>query len=169
MMFSTQFSRCRWGALIGLIFLSLATSACSEATDDGGNNATTNNEQNKSGIEIAGTYDSNFDTVETISEISWKVESNDYPTTDSPIIDYDNADNWVVTQNPDDAEYSPGKFNKIVWTEPGADGAFYYCTVDYGQDSAEAAQNTDNTADDSDPANGGCAGMAWTYLVPSQG
>jgi hypothetical protein len=51
------------------------------------------------------------------------------------IEDYSNDENEIITQNPDDAEYSPSAFNRIVWTEIEAD-SFYYCTTDFGLESA---------------------------------
>jgi hypothetical protein len=116
-------------------------------------------------LEINGVYDSNFNTVETITNESWEVVAS-WGTTDSPIIRYDNADNWTVTQNAADADFDPGKFNKIVWTEPGTDGVFYYCSVTFGEETADDAENTSHTADDTDPANSGCGGSSWTELTP---
>ncbi len=184
--------RCRWGALLCVCACAFALPACggdsgsnADTTDSGhvdlapdaGADATTADaggdaamadagiDAAASTIEIAGTYDSDYDSVETISSDSWKVVAS-YGTTDSPIPTYDNDANFAVTQNPQDAQYSPGKFNKIVWTEPASDGSFYYCTVDFGLDTADAAAASDQTADDSDPASGGCGGSAWTKLTP---
>jgi hypothetical protein len=109
-------------------------------------------------IEIAGTWESNFGGTEVIDSHGF----TSFGST-SPIIEYDNDDNTMITQNPCDAEFSPNAFNKIVWTEIVND-SFYYCTVDFGLDSAADARNSTMTADDSDPENEGCGGFAWTQL-----
>jgi hypothetical protein len=111
-------------------------------------------------IEIAGTWESNFGGTETISSESWGFDGG----TAAIVADYDNAENFAVTRNPDDAEFSPGLYNRIVWTEP-SDDSFYYCTVAFGLDSLDDALASTETADDSDPENSGCGGMfAWTKL-----
>jgi hypothetical protein len=105
-------------------------------------------------IEIAGTWMSNFGFTETISSDAWGVTA---------VIKYDNSQNVAITQSPPDDMFNPDKFNKIVWTEIAGD-QFYYCYVDYGRDTAEDAENTTNTADATDPENGGCGGFAWTRM-----
>jgi hypothetical protein len=106
-------------------------------------------------IEIAGTWESNFGVIESISSEGWG---------DAAIVAFDNGDNFAITQNADDAAFSPGLFNRNVWTEP-ANGSFYYCTVAFGLESEEAALESTATADASDPENSGCGGaFAWTKL-----
>ena len=55
----------------------------------------------------------------------------------------------------------------IVWTEIDGD-SFFYCTVDFGLDSAEDAENTAMSADDTDPENDGCGGFSWTVLTNAE-
>lgn len=104
-------------------------------------------------IEIEGEWASEFGD-ESIDSESWGMQM---------VIRYDNDDNVAITQNADDAEWSPGLFNRVVWTEP-EDGAFFYCTVDFDLESAEDAEASTMTADDSDPDNSGCGGFNWTKL-----
>jgi hypothetical protein len=109
-------------------------------------------------IEIGGTWVSTFQATETIDSDSWN---------DATIAEFDNELNFAITRNADDAEFSPGLYNRIVWTEP-ADCAFYYCTVAFGLESVEAARESTATADDSDPETQGCGGtFPWTGLDPS--
>jgi hypothetical protein len=105
-------------------------------------------------IELVGTYSSNFGSDETITEEKWG---------DATLEDWDNGANWAVTRNPDDAEYFPGKYAKVVWTEP-AGGSFYYCTVAYGLDTLEAAATSTQAADATNPDTSGCSGFSWTKL-----
>ena len=107
-----------------------------------------------SAIELVGTYTSNFGDDETITESNWG---------DATIEDWDNDANWAVTRNPDDAQYFPGTYSKLVWTEPTA-GSFYYCYVDFGKDTVEAARTSTQAADASDPDTTGCGGFSWTKL-----
>ena len=106
-------------------------------------------------IEIAGTWTSSFGGNETVTSYQWGGVT---------VVEYDNGANWAVTQNAEDAEFNPGKFNKIVWTEPEG-GRFYYCWVDFGKDTAAEAKASTNTADASDPETSGCGGFPWTRLA----
>ncbi|MGD8861607.1 MAG: hypothetical protein PVI30_16480 [Myxococcales bacterium] len=135
--------------------LSLALTACG---DDAGGGAADDAGGSNGEIEVAGTYDSDFGA-ETIDSTMWN---------GSDVVDFDNDDNWAVTQNADDADFDPGKFNKVVWTEPAEDGAFHYCTVDFGLGTADEAVDTELTADDTDPESGGCGGFPWTLLTPAE-
>lgn len=105
-------------------------------------------------IEVGGAWSSLWGD-ESVSSRSWNGNA---------IVEYDNVANVAITQSPADDLYTPNQFSKIVWTEI-ADNAFWYCTVDYGKDTADQAKNSVNVADDSDPANGGCGGFSWTELM----
>lgn len=105
-------------------------------------------------IEVAGRWASNFGGFETITSTSWG---------GFEIIEFDNLTNFAVTQNPADAAFFPSKYNKYVWTEP-AGGAFFYCTVDFGLDTADQARTSTQTADASDPSTTGCGSFPWTQL-----
>ena len=82
------------------------------------------------------------------------------------MIEFDNAANLAFTQNPasDDAQTLPEKFSRVVWTEPDAEGAFFYCTTDFGAESVEElkASPTDGGSDQTPPR-----GAAATSLGPS--
>jgi hypothetical protein len=106
-------------------------------------------------IEIEGRWHSNFGGIEAIDSATWG----------GAVVAYDNHDNYAITQNASDAQYNPSLFNKLVWTEI-EDGSFYYCFVDFGRATPEDARDTTLTADDSDPASGGCGGFSWTQLSP---
>lgn len=105
-------------------------------------------------IEIAGSWESNFGSAEEIDGASWS---------GAHLVEFDNCENEAITQNPDDAEFSPGLYNRLVWTEP-SDGTFYYCTVSFNLDSLEAARASTSTADASDPETTGCGDFSWTRL-----
>jgi hypothetical protein len=138
----------------GLIAFSLLSVACGDGEDNKGASC----RPGEAGeIEIAGTWVSNFGGTERIDSESWG---------DLSVIEFDNCDNVAITQNADDAEFSPGAYNRIVWTEPEA-GSFYYCWVDFGLDSADDARSSTNTADASTPETSGCGAegtFAWTKL-----
>ena len=111
----------------------------------------------RAAIEIAGIWNDNYGGWSVINVNAW-----------GPYIlsDYDNDANWAVTQNAADADFAPSQFNYVVWTEPAEDGSWWHCTVAFDIDTLEQARMTLNTADDSDPANGGCGGFAWTQMTP---
>ena len=103
-------------------------------------------------IEVAGIWESNFGEFLEITDAKWG---------GAAVVKYDNEANFAVIQAPDDDRWSPGKFSRVAWTEPSGD-AFHQCTVEYGADSADAAENTSKTADISDPENGGCGMFPWS-------
>ena len=103
------------------------------------------------GFELIGTYTSNFGGEDVITRRRFN---------GALIVEYDNAANVVYTQNPPNAQYSPNKFNKIVYTEP-AGGSFYYCTIAYGKDTLAAAKADATVADSSEPDTKGCGGFSW--------
>ena len=104
-------------------------------------------------IEIAGSWTGEF-ADEMIDSESWN---------GSAVVTFDNAENFAITQNADDAMYDPGKFNKLVWTEP-ADNAFYYCTIDFGLDTEADAKASAKVADETDLEGAGCDGFPWSKL-----
>lgn len=107
-------------------------------------------------IAIAGKYNDNFGDKPVISSRWWDA---------TWMQKFDNDKRYAIVQSPADDPYTPSKFSKNVWTAPVA-GTFYFCTVDYGLDTADLAEATTKTADDSAPDTAGCGGFAWTKLTP---
>ena len=113
-------------------------------------------------IEVLGEYNLTFNAgepggPEDVTEEFWGIYE---------LIEYDNEANWAVTRNPDELDFGPGTYNLNVWTEQGADGAFHYCTVDFGLATAEAAVTSEKTADDTALDTTGCGGFSWNKLTP---
>ena len=154
-----SFSAARTLALSATMIAALNLVAC--ADDD----APKNSDESLSTLEIVGKYANSFGGTETINEAVWKTESDGFPAFYAKIDAFDNQDNFAITQNSSDAEYSPNAFNKIVWTEPDASGAFFYCTVAFGLASAEEAAATEDEADAGD-LESGCMNFSWTQLTP---
>jgi hypothetical protein len=162
--------------LVAALFMSAALVGCMpEGSDgDGGENNgdVTNNGTNNGGadgFELVGTYAMTFVSVteggeevvmeggdEEISEDAWSIYE---------LIEYDEEANEAITRNADDDMFSPGTYNKNVWTEPDGDGVFHYCTVDFGLESLEAAQASEATADSGDLVMG-CGGFSWNTMTP---
>lgn len=109
-------------------------------------------------IEVAGHYEDQFGFALAVSTGSWG---------DATVVSFDGEANVAVTQNAADAAFDPGKFNRIVWTEPAADGAFHYCTVAFGKASAAEAEADPAAADASAPDAGGCGGFPWSRMTPT--
>lgn len=105
-------------------------------------------------IEIAGEWRTQFDTTEVISSASWAWMD---------LIEFDNAENLAITQNPSDDMFNPEAFNRIVWTEPEG-GAFAYCMVAFGLATLDEARASSASADASDLEQG-CGGFAWTLMT----
>jgi hypothetical protein len=107
-------------------------------------------------LEVAGLWDDNFGGWTLIDSEKW----GDYA-----VNEFDNEANWAITQNAADDEYNPSKYNYVVWTEAAEDGSWWTCTVAFGIETIEAARTTENTSDDSDPANSGCGDFGWTKMT----
>ncbi len=134
--------------LLALLVLLSINCSTDQGDDFGGDSA------DEAGIEVAGYWTSNFGESEIIDATSWN---------DAVVVSFDNEDNYAILQNRSDAEFFPGKFSKVVWTESEYD-SFYYCTVDFGRETREAAERSEKRADASDPEKGGCGEFAWTKL-----
>lgn len=106
-------------------------------------------------IEVEGEWTDNYGGSNTITVMAWGAQR---------IHKYDNDANWAVTQNAADAEYSPSKFNYVVWTET-VDGSFWTCTVAFDIETLEEATAVENTSDDSDPGTAGCGDFPWTQMT----
>lgn len=135
------------------LILSTALIACGDADD--ASDETQNNAAELMEIELRGTWVSNFGEAYTIDEGRWGADA---------LVDYDNRDNWAILELPADAEFNPGTFSRVVWTEPEA-GSWWFCTVDFGLESAQAARDSGATADPTTPAESGCGGFAWTQML----
>lgn len=112
-------------------------------------------------LEVIGEWQSMFgDQVydEVITEDAWSYAA---------IVEYDNATNIVITQNPDgdDPQLFPNAYSRLVYTDPQGD-AFYYCTSDFGLETLEAARAAMGKADPDDLETGcGESGFSWTKLT----
>jgi len=110
-------------------------------------------DEGKKPLEVEGTWVTQFETTETVSSNTWNSQT---------IISYSNKKNFAITQNPVDAKFAPSKFNRLVWTEL-VGTTFYYCTVDFGLESASDAENSTKTADSAD-LDKGCGTFPWTKM-----
>jgi len=160
--------------IFGFLAVTLALGGCGGDDDDapaaaagtGGTGGTggSGGSGGGNGIEIEGTWTGEFQT-DVIDDDSW---SSDFGTgaVVSAIAQYSNEENVAITQNPDDAEFDPGLFNRNVWTEVDGD-SFFYCTTDFGLDTEDDAAESDTMPDASDPENGGCGDgdFPWTQLT----
>jgi hypothetical protein len=129
-----------WICSVFTIALVMGTLACGEAGPE---------------IEVAGAWLTPFDTVEVIDDEVWSFML---------VVDFDNQDRWAITQNPDDDEFNPDAYNRLVWTLVDGD-EFYYCTVAFGLETEAEARNVETIPDDTDLGGEGCGGFSWTRMV----
>lgn len=113
--------------------------------------------QNNEPLELIGEYADNFDGEQIITASDWN---------GAAIVEYDNDENVVYTQNADDAMFNPGKFGKTVYTEPTKAGEFYFCQIEFAAETLADAKATTNMADDTDLDGHGCSGFSWTKATP---
>ncbi len=130
------------------VVLGLLALGCSGSDDDA--------DKDSAPLEIIGEYDDSFGGAHVITADAWNGAS---------ILEYDNDANIVYTQLPEDDEFNPSKFNKVLYTEP-EDDHFYFCTVVFDAETLADAKASDASADDSNPAEAGCGGMfPWTLAT----
>lgn len=144
---------------VALILCCALFVGCADDSDDTAIPPAPTDDTTTDAIEVAGVFDDNYGGWVVIDGAVWG---------QTAIIQYDNAENWVVTQNAADAEYSPSAFSLTVWTEPDADGKWYQCTVAYGLATLEEALAAEDISDDSDPLNSGCGDFGWTEMTPRE-
>lgn len=142
----------RFSALALGLVVTTTTACVDEATDDSGFDTDV-----QGVIEVLGLWADEYGGHTRVTPTSWDTAT---------IVTYDNRANSAVLQNAADDVWNPSKFSKVVWTERAA-GEFWFCTVDFGLETALAASATTKTADASSPSTGGCGGFAWTrFFVP---
>ncbi|MEC9073351.1 MAG: hypothetical protein VX938_13255, partial [Myxococcota bacterium] len=73
------------------------------------------------------------------------------------------AANTLVAQNDSTNEYNPDLWSRFQWTST-EDGQHYYCQVAFDAADEATAWALDS-ADETDPAAGGCGGFPWTTLT----
>jgi hypothetical protein len=106
-------------------------------------------------LEVEGTWVSNFDSMEVITNDSWGYME---------VVSFDNEENIAITQNAGDDMFNPDKFNRVHWTD--VDGAtFHYCVAVFGIDTAEQAALEPAKVDEGDLDGAGCGGFPWTELT----
>jgi len=138
--------------------LGFASAGCDSDDDEAAKQDTTPKH-----IEVAGNWENtDFGEEDAIDDATWSqtygAAMDAAMTTDFTITKFDNATNIAILEDPD------GKFNRWQWTDVAGD-AFYLCMVDFGLDSAEDAESSTKTADDSDPETSGCGTFPWTKLT----
>ena len=139
----------RFGWLV--LGLSLGAVGCSGSDDKDpeGTPSTMTDE-----LEIIGEYTDQFDSDQIITADEWN---------GSAIKAFDNDENVVYTQFPEDDMFSPNLFAKTVYTEPESD-SFYFCMVVFDAETLADAQASDASADESDLAEG-CGGFEWSLAT----
>ena len=143
--------------ILGLLAMTLALAGCGGDDDDAPAAA-------GDGIEIEGTWTSEFGT-DVIDDDTWSSDFGTGPSV-SAITQYSNEENVAITQNADDADFDPSKYNRNVWTEIEGD-SFFYCTTDFGLDTEDEAAESDTAPDASDPESSGCGDgdFSWSKLT----
>jgi hypothetical protein len=106
-------------------------------------------------LEVIGTWESQFGGDFVITKTTWDTAT---------VREYSNATNTAYVQNPATDMFNPNKFAKNVWTNT-VDGNFYYCTIDFGFETLDAAKASTKVADSTNPGQSGCGGFPWTKLL----
>ena len=81
----------------------------------------------------------------------------------SPLMTWDNAQNFAVIESPANDPFFSGLFHRVVWTEPQG-FAVYTCQVAQGLETVEQAKFSTAKANDQDFENG-CNGFPWQRLL----
>lgn len=169
---TTQNANVVFVQLMVCLFAATGVMACGEVdepdNDNQANQQQNNDEQNDDefadyDIEIAGAWTTDpgegFEGTLTVTDDEW---DDGFDVRD--VVSFDNGENRVITQLPEDAEHNPETYSRTVWTEFGGD-SFYYCEDAFGHDSEEDARGAESDADPDD-LEGGCGdGHSWSEAV----
>ncbi len=117
------------------------------------------------GFELVGEWMTPFSDVPvSVTESEW---SDEWST--SSIVDYDNETNTVYLQSTivdADSGESHETFTASAYTDPGADGALFFCTYSFGHSTLDDAKAAEDASDATDLEGEGCGGFAWTKMTP---
>lgn len=107
-------------------------------------------------LSIIGSYTDEYGDMHEVGADSWSNAAGSFA-----IDSYDNDDMWLVAQNAESNEYSPGLWSRFDWAWDGE--TLYYCqSVFDGMTMADAMAGGADAAD----LTMGCGGFAWTNLTP---
>lgn len=108
-------------------------------------------------LEVTGSWDDAFGSpTVAVTSLMWGSDEVAYT---------DGAARFLVLHVAADAEWNPGTFSRMFWTEPAIDASFYVCIAEFALGTLDAALSSTVTADASDPAAGGCGEFGWTKLT----
>lgn len=142
---------CRWvSSFLAGAFLS--TAACSD------------------GLEIAGTWRTNFGSIETIADDRWQSITHASETgpelrSSWTIAAFENDGRWMIRQSDPDG-FDPNTFDRTEWVASPEDDSLFVCTSTFGHATADGARTSTQTADATNPAQSGCGPFSWTRLTP---
>lgn len=117
-------------------------------------------------LAIIGDYTDDYGTNHQIGQDEWFQSIDGMPEYDAlfHITWFDNEEGVLVAQSDAANAYNPELWNRFDWT--WFEDELWFCQTAYDAADEEAAKAVPR-ADDSDPANGGCGGFAWSKLIPN--
>jgi hypothetical protein len=125
-------------------------SGCEPNEEDAGDEGTDDT------LDIAGEYTDEFADTHTIDETTWTNSAGVFH-----VEQWDDEAMFLVAQNDDANQFSPGLWSRFDWTWSGDE--LYYCqSVFDGADLDAALGGSANR----DELMTGCGGFAWTNLTP---
>lgn len=83
------------------------------------------------------------------------------------VVKFDNAERFLIVQNPATAPANANQFAKHVWTNLTDDG-FHLCVIESGRATAEEAENSTRRIDPDDLDVEGCGGAPWTRMTKAE-
>ena len=113
-------------------------------------------------LAIIGSYVDDYNSDHTIGANEWAMVMFGSPSA-FHYSQFSNTDQFIIAQNDDANDYNAGKWSRFDWTWTGGDTQLWFCQTAYAAESEADALGT-TAADDSDPANTGCGGFAWSQL-----
>ncbi len=111
-------------------------------------------------LAIAGTYTDDYGFTHVIDDEAWVLGEDSR----FDILDFSNAEGWVVARNAPTNEWNPSAYSRFDWVFVGP--TLWYCQTAYAAPTLAEALAT-APADASDPEAGGCGGFPWSRLTPS--
>ncbi len=115
-------------------------------------------------LALVGSYTDEWGTEHAVEPWLWTTDPGVPASTATyDVVQYHNADRWLIAQNGAANLYNPSLWSRFDWTD--FQGDTFSCQTAYDAATADDALATP-AADPTDPTAGGCGGFAWTNLTP---
>lgn len=111
-------------------------------------------------VDIRGRYRASTGDLHAVTATIWRRGESEL----LGLAAWENERSYLVAQNASNSDVEPNRYRLVEWEPAEVEGEWYYCDVQTGFRTAQAAYTSTVSADRTDPASGGCRGRPWVRL-----